>query len=146
MNQLMIVNHELNGKEIEITTLKLQNDQIRNELRVEKEFIERFNKSSEAIKYFEKLMKYPRPNNGTTRLGYTSSKEGESSKSDEQSNKKGKNYKPTCHNCGKLGHTTNICRSNNENQNPKQKFKGYSHKCNNQGHKTHECRTKTMST
>ena len=38
MNQLMIVNHELNGKDIEITTLKLQNEQLRNELRIENEF------------------------------------------------------------------------------------------------------------
>ena len=36
MNQLMIANHELNGKAIEITTLKLQNDQLRNELRRDK--------------------------------------------------------------------------------------------------------------
>ena len=76
MNQLMIANHELNGKEIVITILKLQNDQLRNELRAEKEFIEKFNKPSKAIEYFEKLMKSPRPNNGTTRLGYTNTKEG----------------------------------------------------------------------
>ena len=98
-------------------------------------------------------MKSPRRNNDTTRLGYTITKEGESFKSGEQRNNKGKNYKPTCHNYGKIGHTknicrnnkfknykptchncrkldhtTNVCRSNNENQNPKHKFKGYYHK------------------
>ena len=92
MNQMMITNHDLNGKDIEVTTLKLQNEQLRNELRRAKEFAESFDKSSE---------------------------EGESSKSGEKRNYKGKNYKPTCYNCGKLGHATNVCRSNNANQNPK---------------------------
>lgn len=76
MNQLMLANHELNGNDINITTLKLQNDQLRNELRAKKEFIERFNKPSEAIKHFEKLMKSPRPNNDTIGLGYSNTKEG----------------------------------------------------------------------
>ena len=56
MNQVMITNLELNGKDIEITTLKLQNDKMRNELRVEKYFFESFKKPSESIKYFEKLI------------------------------------------------------------------------------------------
>ena len=47
--------------------------------------------------------------------GYTSTEEGESSKSAEERSKKGKNLKPTCHNCGKKGHTTNVCRSKIEN-------------------------------
>ena len=46
----MIANHELNGKNIEITILKLHNEQLRKKLRVEKEFAESFNKPSEAIK------------------------------------------------------------------------------------------------
>jgi hypothetical protein len=50
MNQVMISNHELNGKDIEITTLKLQNEKLRNGMRKEKEFVESFNKPSEAIK------------------------------------------------------------------------------------------------
>ena len=29
LNQMMIANHELNGKDIEITTLKLQNEKLR---------------------------------------------------------------------------------------------------------------------
>ena len=63
-------------------------------------------------------MRSPRSNNDTTRLGYTSTEEGESSKSGEYKRKKGKNYKPTCHNYGKMGCTTNIFRRNNVNQNP----------------------------
>ena len=74
-------------------------------------------------------MRSARSNNDTTRLGYTSTKEGESSKSGEKRSNKCKNYKPTCHNCGNLGHTTNVCRSNNANQNPKQNFNCYRHKC-----------------
>ena len=69
-------------------------------------------------------MSSPRSNNDTIGLGYTSTKEGESSKSDEQRNNKGKNYKPTCHNYRKLGCTTNVYRSNNTNLIPKHKFKG----------------------
>ena len=91
-------------------------------------------------------MRSPRSNNDTTRLGYTSTKEGESSKNGEQRSNKGKDYKPTCHNCGKFGHTVNFYMSNNANQIPKQKFKGYFHNYNKQGHQTHECKTKTMST
>ena len=33
LNQMMIANHELNGKNIETTTLKLQNEQLRNDLK-----------------------------------------------------------------------------------------------------------------
>ena len=62
----MIVNHELNAKAIEITTLKLQNDQLSNDLEREKEFFESFNKPSEAIKYFEQLMRSPRSINDTS--------------------------------------------------------------------------------
>ena len=36
LNQMMISNHEMNGKDIEITTLKLQNEQMRNDLKREK--------------------------------------------------------------------------------------------------------------
>ena len=60
-------------------------------------------------------MRSPRSNNDTARLGYTNTEEGESSKSGEQRKNKGKNYKSTCHNCENLGHTTNVCRSNNAN-------------------------------
>ena len=104
------------------------------------------NKPSEAIKYFEKLMRSPRSNNDTIGLGNTSTEEGESSKSGEQRRKNGKNYKPTCHNCGKIGHIANVCKRNSINQNPKQKFMRHFHKCNKQGHQTHECRTKTIHT
>ena len=78
---------------------------------MEKEFAKSFSKPNEAIKYFEQLTRSPRSNNDTSRLGYTSTEEGESSKSGEERSNKGKNSKPTYHNCGKVGHTTNVCRS-----------------------------------
>ena len=58
-------------------------------------------------------------------------------------NNKVKNSKPTCLYYGKKGHTTNVCRSKNANQNAKPKFMTHYHKCNKQGHQTHECYTKT---
>ena len=48
LNQMMNAHHELNMKDIEISTLKIQND-----LRREKEILESFNKPNEDIKYFE---------------------------------------------------------------------------------------------
>ena len=68
--------HELNVKDIEITTLKLQNEQLQSDLKREKEFVESFNKPNESIKYFEQLLRSPRSNNEKSRLGYTSTKEG----------------------------------------------------------------------
>ena len=136
---MMNAHHELNVKDIEITTLKLQNEQLQNDLKREKEFAESFNKTNEAINYFEKLLKSPRSSRDTLGLGYISSEEGESSKATEERNNKGKNSKPTCHYCGKKGHTTNFCRSKNANQNGKPKFMTHCHKCNKQGHQTHKC-------
>ena len=78
LGQMMIANHDLNGRDIKITTLKLHNEQLRDYLKREKEFVKSFNKPSEAINYFEQLMKSPRSNSNTTRLSYTSTKEGES--------------------------------------------------------------------
>ena len=72
LNQMMIANHELNGEDIEIKNLKLQNEQRRNDLKREKEFAQNFNRPSESIKYFEQLMRYCRSNSDTARLGYTS--------------------------------------------------------------------------
>ena len=71
LSQMMIVNRELNAKNIEITTLKFQNKKLRNDLEREKEFAKSFNKYSETIKYFEKLMRSPRSNSDTSRLGCT---------------------------------------------------------------------------
>ena len=61
-------------------------------------------------------------------------------------NTKGKNYKIICHNCCKKGHTTNVCRSKNTNQNAKPKSMVHCHKCNKQAHQAHECRPTTMNT
>ena len=80
LSQMMNAHHELNVKDIEISTLKMKNGQLQNDLRREKESAESFNKSSEAIKHFEQLLKSPRSSNDTLGLGYTSIKEGDSSK------------------------------------------------------------------
>ena len=63
LTQHMNLHHEINMKDIEISTLKMQNEQLHNELKREKEIAENLNKSSEAIKQFEQLMKSPRTNN-----------------------------------------------------------------------------------
>ena len=111
----MNAHHELNVKDIEISTLKIQNEQLQNDLRREKEIAKSFKKSSEAIKHFEQLLKSPRSNNDTSGLGFTSTEEGESSKSAEERSAKCKNTKPTCHFCDKKGHTGNACRSRKTN-------------------------------
>ena len=112
----MNAHHELNMKDIEISTLKMHNDQLQIELKREKEIAESFNKSSEAIKHFEQLLKSPKSSNDTSRLGFTSTEEGETSKSVEQRSDKGKNSKPTCHFCSKKGNTANVCRSRKTSQ------------------------------
>ena len=53
LSQMMNAHHELNVKDIEISTLKMQNEQVQNDLRREKGITESFNKYSEAIKHFE---------------------------------------------------------------------------------------------
>ena len=131
---MMNLHYELNVKEIEISTLKLQNEQLQNELKREKEFADSFNKPSEAIRYFEQLLKSPKSTRDTTVLGYTSNEEGESSKATKERSIKGKNSKPTCHYCGKKGHTYNVCRSRNANENAKTKSMAHYQKCNKQGH------------
>ena len=134
LSQMMNSHHELNVKDIEITALKLQNEQLQNDLRREREIAENFNKPNEAIKYFEQLLKSPRSKNDTSGLGYTSIEEGESSKVDGERNDKGKNSKPTCHFCGKKGHNSNVCRSKKVNQHVKPKNTGHYYKCNKQEH------------
>ena len=119
---------------------------MKNELKREKEIEKSFNKSSEAIKHFEQLLKSPRSNNDTSGLGFTSTEEGETSKSAKKRSDKGKNSKPTCHFNYKKGHTANGCRRMKTNQKEKPKNKGHCHKCNKQGHLTQDCRTKTMRT
>ena len=146
LGQLMNLHHELNIRDIEISTLRVQNEQLQNELKREKEIAENLNKSSEAIKYFEQLLKSPRSAHDASRLGYTSTKVGESSDSVEQRSDKGKDPKPTCHYYNKKGHTTNVCRSRRINQQSIPKSKGYCHKCNMQGHMTQDCRSKVTRT
>ena len=104
----------------------------------EKEIVENFNKSSEAIKHFEQLLKSPRSNNDTLGLGFTSTKVGETSKSAGQRSDKGKNSKPTCHYYNKRGHIADVCKSKRTNQHNTHK----NHNCNMQGHMTQDCRCK----
>ena len=124
----------------------LQNEQLQSDLRREREIVDSFNKPNEAIKYFEQLLKSHRFNNDTLGLGYTSTEEGESPKTVEERSDKGKNTKPTCHFCGKKGHTTNVCRSKNANQHDKPKNMGHCHKCNKQGHQARDCRNRAIRT
>ena len=42
LSQMMNANYELNVKDIEITTLKLQNEQLHNDLTREKDFFSKF--------------------------------------------------------------------------------------------------------
>ena len=117
-------------KDIEISTLKMQNEQLHNELKRERETSESLNKSREAIKHFEQLLKSPRSAHDTSGLGYSSTEVGESSKSADQRSDKGKDPKTTCHYCNKKGHTANVCRRKRTNQHNTPKSQGYSHKCN----------------
>ena len=126
----MNLHYELNVKDIEITTLKLLNEKLQNELKRDKQFVDSFNKPSEAIRYFEQLLKSPKSSRDIAGLGYTSNEKGESSKTTEERSIKGKNFKPTCHYCGKKGHTSNVCRSKNANT----KSMAYCQKCKKKGH------------
>ncbi len=136
----------LQMKDIEISTLRMQNEQLQNELNREKEIAENLNKSSEAIKYFEQLLKFQRSTHDTLGLGYNSTEVGESSKSVEQRSDKGKDYKPTCHYCNKKRHTANICRSRRINQPNTHKRKSYYHKYKMQGHMKQDYRSKIPRT
>ena len=70
MNQAMITNQEFMTSDLEIATLKMQNEQLQNELKAEKELIKRMKKSSEVVRYFEDLLRSPRDTNDTSGLGY----------------------------------------------------------------------------
>ena len=48
----MVTNQELMTNDLEIATLKMQNEQLLNELKAEKELTKRMNKSSEYVRYF----------------------------------------------------------------------------------------------
>lgn len=59
-HQLDMINQEANKKDLEITNLRSQNEQLKSELRHEKELMERMNKSNEPVKHFEELLRSPR--------------------------------------------------------------------------------------
>ena len=50
LSQMMNAHHELNVKDIEIIALKLQNEELQNDLRRESDISKSFNKPNEAIK------------------------------------------------------------------------------------------------
>ena len=143
--QLIITNQEAIRKDLEIKNLKLQNEQLKNELKYEKELMESLNKPNEAIKHFEDMVKSLREKD-ISRLGCKQSstnEEGESSKSGELRNAKTKG-KPTCYYCGNFGHTTNICKRKNDKKTPISKRRSNYSKCKKLEHQGHEC--KTMNT
>ena len=80
------------------------------------------------------MLKSLRSSNDTLGLGYTNTKEGQSSKFVEERSGKRKNTKPTCHFYGKRGHTSNVYKIKNANQHDKPKNMGHYHKCNKLGH------------
>ena len=53
LSQMMNAHHEFNIKAIEISTLKMKNEQLQNDMRRENESGEGFKNPNEAIKYFE---------------------------------------------------------------------------------------------
>ena len=96
------------------------------------------NNSSEALRYFEDLLRSPKSISDTFGLGYA--RKGVSSSDREKKNTKGK---PTFHHCGKIGHKTNICKRKNGNHGPKQNTKGKNQK---EGHQIHQRNFKTLAT
>ena len=123
MNQAIVTNKELMTNDLEIATVKMQNEQLQNELKAKKELTERMKESSEVVRYFEDFLRSPKGISDTSRLGYA--EKGESSSNREMKNTKGKT---TCHHYGKIRHKTNICRSKNGSHNPKQSTKGKNQK------------------
>ena len=97
-NRLLLTIQEFNRKDVEISNLKFENEHLKNQMKHEKELIERLNKHEEYVRYYEELMRSQRRLHETFGLGYTknlsSTKEGESSKSGEKRNVKPRN-KPT---------------------------------------------------
>ena len=93
-NQLLLENQELNRKAMEITILRSQSGQLRDELRSKKELLEIMNKPSESIRYFKELMRSPRSSIHSCVLGHINhssfTEEGESSRSGEKRNAKSK--------------------------------------------------------
>lgn len=84
VNQLLSVNHEIYRKVEEIAHLRSKKNQLKSELKVEKEFIERLNKLKEAMQFLNEYMNAPMRPHDTSELGYvefvSGVEQGESSK------------------------------------------------------------------
>ena len=55
---MMIVNHELNGKDIDITTLNLHNEKMRNDLKREKEFANLWETFTQGVSAKDNLLDF----------------------------------------------------------------------------------------
>ena len=97
VNQLNSTNHE-------ITKLRIENDKLKNDLREENETNERMMRSKESMNQLTKKTQ----SRLIGKIGLGQTDQGESSQQGAQKNKM-----PTCNNCGKIGHTSNKCWSNN---------------------------------
>ena len=76
MNQLMFEIQILNHKDVEITNFNSHNDILKNELKNERESMDKFNKTKEEMKYFKEIMKSACFYNGSR---HSCTKKGEAS-------------------------------------------------------------------
>ena len=116
----------------ELRSKKQINEKLKNDLNAEKLINERMLKSQEDMNQLNQQNEHNlHRKKWKARLGYNE-EEGESSKQGAT-----RNQRPTCNNCGKIGHTSNKCWSNG-----KEKFNGKCYNCNKHGHKANECKDK----
>ena len=116
----------------ELRSEKQINENVKNDLNVEKLINERMIKSQEDVNHLNQKNKQNfHTQKGKAGLGYNEEK-GESSKQGAK-----RNQKPTCNHCGKIGHTSNQCWSNG-----KEKLNRKCYNYNKHGHKANECKEK----
>lgn len=68
VNKLMIANQILNHKDVDVANLKSHNEILKNELKNEKESMDKFNKPKDAMKYYEELINSSSCSNGSGHL------------------------------------------------------------------------------
>ena len=116
----------------ELRSEKKINERLKNDLNTKIQINERMMKSQVDMNQLnQKNEKNLQRQKGKAGLGYNE-EEGESSKQGAKRNKK-----PTCNQCGKIGHTSNKCWSNG-----KEKFNGKCYNYNQHAHKANECKEK----